>query len=416
MRKNIMPVLLGNMLESYDFALYGLLVPVFAKIFFPETFQHSLAPAFLLFSIAYISRPLGSILWGHIADKYGRKPVLMGTLTMMAIPAVLMACIPSYESVGIIVCFVVVFLRLLQGISFGGEFPTIMVSLYELAPKNRKGLFGSLADGFGLIGYLIGLSIVIILSNVLSDLQMHAWGWRLMFGVSIIFIALVGYIRLNLLETIPKTEKQSFPILLAIRENWQSMIKIILYMLTPVCLFFNLIFYTYLLIQTKTPLSYFQVSIIQISIVIYSIILIPLMGYFSDKIGRFKLVKFSFVLLIIFCIPIYLLFLTGNLYLVILAYLVFGLFAAIFIGTFVAIIVDQAAENCRVTTIGLSHSITVILGSFTPAINEYLIYILNTNIAPALYIIFCAIISFVCLAKMKNIQVYLKSARRIDHA
>ena len=406
MRKNIMPVLLGNILEAYDFCLYGLLAPIFAKIFFPDTFQHSLAAAFLLFSIAYISRPFGSILWGHIADKYGRKPVLMGTLTMMAIPAIGMACMPSYESIGAIACFVVIFLRLLQGISFGGEFPTIMVTLYELAPKNRKGLFGSFSDGFAIIGYLIGLSLVIILNSVLSDLQMQAWGWRLMFGVSIIFIALVGYIRFNLLETIPSIKKENFPILLAIKKNWQSIVKITLYMFAPACLFFNFIFYTYLLIQTKTPLSDFQVFIIQALIIIYSIILIPLMGYFSDRIGRFKLVKFSFVSLIILCIPIYLLFLTGNIYLVILAYLVFGLFVAISIGTFVAIIVDQAAENCRVTTVGLSHSIAVVFGSFTPVINEYLIYTLNTNIAPALYIIFCVIISLLCLFKMKNIQVY----------
>ena len=404
--KKIAPVLLGNMLEAYDFCLYGLLAPLFAKIFFPENFQHSLIAAFLLFSIAYISRPFGSILWGHIADKYGRKPVLMGTLTMMAIPAVAMACMPTYESIGVTVCFVIVFLRLMQGISFGGEFPTIMVTLYELAPKNRKGLFGSFTDGFAIIGYLTGLSIVILLKFLLSEVQMQTWGWRLMFGMSIIFIALVGYIRFNLLETLPKTKKEDFPILVTMKKNWQSIIKIVLYMFAPCCLFFNFVFYTYLLIQTKTELSEFQVFIIQASIIIYSIILIPLMGYISDKVGRFKLVKLSSILLLIFCIPIYQLFLTGNILLVIFSYLIFGVFVAISIGTFVPIIIDQSSENCRVTTIGLSHSLAVLFGSFTPTINEFLIYQLNTNIAPAFYIMLCVLVSLFCLSKMKNIQVF----------
>ena len=99
MKKNILPIIMGNMLEAYDFCLYGLLAVVFAKLFFPANYNYALTFSFLLFTIAYISRPFGSLLWGSLADRYGRKPILMATLAVMGISAVGMAIVPKYSSI-----------------------------------------------------------------------------------------------------------------------------------------------------------------------------------------------------------------------------------------------------------------------------------------------------------------------------
>ena len=110
--RRVIPVLSGNALETYDFCLYGFLAPTFASLFFPESLDQSsaLIMSFGVFLIAYISRPIGILFWGHIADKHGRKPVLMGTLIVMSIPALGIACVPSYNDIGGWAIFLILFL------------------------------------------------------------------------------------------------------------------------------------------------------------------------------------------------------------------------------------------------------------------------------------------------------------------
>lgn len=406
--KKIMPILLGCTLEAYDFALYGLLAVYFSKIFFPPDSKRSLVFAFFLFSIAYLSRPIGSAIWGHIADKYGRKPVLIGTLTMMAIPAIGMACMPSYASIGVFACIAIVFLRLLQGLAFGGEFPTIIVTMYELAPDNRKGFFGSLADDFAIMGYLVGLCLIVFFNAILNEQQMTDWGWRMLFGVSIIFILLVSYIRYALIETRPNTNSDFLPISLAIKDNWLSMIKIIVYMMAPFCLYFNLIFYTNTLIQTKTTISSFQSFLIQASVVAFCIILIPIMGYISDIFGRKKLTVIAYISMIFLAFPIYVLLLSGNIFLTTFGYVCFGILTSITTATFPAIIVDQSSIDCRVSTVGVSHSIAAGIGSFIPMTNELLINMIGSNKSPVILITLLCTLSLIILFFMNDSQ-YLEA-------
>ena len=114
--RRIIPIVLGESLEAYDFFLYGLLSVFIAKTFFPQHgTELTLTYSFTLFSVAYIARPLGSIIWGHIADQYGRKKVLIGTLSLMAVPAVGMALMPSYDSIGFTATVAVVFFSRTNG-------------------------------------------------------------------------------------------------------------------------------------------------------------------------------------------------------------------------------------------------------------------------------------------------------------
>ena len=228
MIKKIKPVLLGNILETYDFCLYGLLAPVFAKIFFSENFKHSLTAAFLLFAIAYLSRPFGSILWGHIGDKYGRKCVLIGTLGLMAISAVGMAVVPSYHQVGILACIIILVLRFFQGLAFGGDYPATMVALYELAPKHRKGVYCSLISSATCFGHFIAILCILSILFYGGEKLLHNDGWRILFGISILFIALIGYIRTNLTETLKDENKNITPLLTTITQ-WRGVLRIFFY-------------------------------------------------------------------------------------------------------------------------------------------------------------------------------------------
>ena len=218
--KRIMPVLFGNCLETYDFYLYGFLAPTFAILFFPENLDKSLSIilAFGVFMTAYISRPIGILIWGHIADKYGRKPVLIGTLTMMAIPAIGMACVPTYNTIGFWSTALILTFRLIQGFAFGGEYPTSMVTVYELAPNYRKGLFTSLCEVHLTIGVIVAIIFIACLTKILTGEQFLSWGWRILFLFSIVAIFVIGYIRMNLIETITNKALKS-PTLIAIKKS-----------------------------------------------------------------------------------------------------------------------------------------------------------------------------------------------------
>ena len=258
--KHILPVLFGNCLETYDFCLYGFLAPTFAILFFPDNLDKTLAIifAFGVFLIAYISRPLGIIIWGHIADKHGRKPVLIGTLTMMAIPAIGMACVPVYSSIGFWATALILIFRILQGMAFGGEMPTIIVTLYELAPRTRQGLYTSLADTIGNIGTISSILVIVFLSAILSNDQFISWGWRIPFVLSIIAIFVIGYTRINVPETLKNQQHDQPPVLKTIQENWKGVLRITLYLSPSFILFYSFTFHSTALIEnhTETNLSH----------------------------------------------------------------------------------------------------------------------------------------------------------------
>lgn len=399
--KNFLPVLLGNTLESYDFCLYGLLAPVFAKVFFPSDFQNSLLAAFVVFSVAYIARPFGSVFWGYIADKYGRKPTLIGTLTLMALPAIGMAVLPSYETIGIYACIIIIVLRLIQGFSFGGEFPAVMVVSQEISTSKNRGLFGCFPDLFALFGYIIGVVLLTILNHFLTTSDFHAFGWRILFFISIIFIIIVSYIRIYLIETQPKTKLATNPFLDVLKHDIRKIVIIFFYMLIVTCLYFNFMFYNHVLIQSKSNfiLSNFKVQLFASLFLMFMIIF---MGYISDKINRLKFAKMLYLSLILLSAPIYYLFLSEKLILIVFGYVIMGVFASFAIATFVPLVVDQARKSCKVSTVGIALSFATIFGSFTPVINEFLIDFFYTAIAPSFYVVFCCFSAILATYFMKN--------------
>lgn len=398
--KQIFPIITGQALESYDFFLYGLLSIYFAKIFFPPS-DNSLVFAFLLFSVAYLATPLGSVIWGHIADKYGRKCVLIGTVSFMAIPAIGMAVMPSYETMGITVCFLVLILRFLQGVAFGGECPTIVVTLYESAPKEKKGFYGSFYNPGALLGYFIGVVLMIILTSIMGDQNMQSFGWRFMFGFSLLFIIALSYIRLKLIETSAiNTKTLGIPIVTTIKNDCAAVIKIFLYFSCCTIMFWNLLFHNYLIIWAND--FGIQGLTLQAFLVAFVIIFMPCIGYVSDKINKIKLLKFTYFCIIFSAPFLYTMFLTKNIVFMILGYFILAVFTSITCGTFPSVVVPQVSKNCRVSSIGIACSFSVIIGSFVPAINEFIKNATEFPASPAWLISIGALISLITLYTFKN--------------
>jgi MFS family permease len=174
---------IGGLLEFYDFIIYALAAPILANLFFPNTDKlTSLLATFATFALGYLARPIGGIIFSHFGDKYGRKNTFLTTVVLMAISTFAMALVPSYQSIGIAGTLLIIILRVLQGLSVGGEIPGAITYISEVIPQKR-GLATGIIFCFLINGITLGALLFLLLNETLSHSQLIQWGWRLLFVV-----------------------------------------------------------------------------------------------------------------------------------------------------------------------------------------------------------------------------------------
>jgi MFS family permease len=200
--KALLSSLLGSTIEWYEFFIYGTAAAlVFNKLFFPQF--DSLAGTLLslsTFAIAFVARPVGAAIFGHFGDRVGRKATLVITLTMMGACTFLIGVLPSYESAGVWATVALVFLRILQGLSLGGEYSgAVLISIEHAGPK-RAGFFGALIASGAAWGLILASLSFFAVSKV-GEVEFLAWGWRLPFLLSAILVIVGIIIRLKVSES-----------------------------------------------------------------------------------------------------------------------------------------------------------------------------------------------------------------------
>ena len=184
--------LIGNVMEWYDFALYGYFVLPIGNNFFPSADPRtSLISAFGAFAAGFLVRPIGGVLLGRIADRVGRTRALMLSVVGMAMSTFLMAFLPTYDQVGLLAPICLILLRIMQGLSAGGEYTTSIVFLAEHAPQKHRGIVSIWGLWGSVLGMLMGSAAGFVLSSHLTQMQLSSWGWRIPFGMGIL-VALVG--------------------------------------------------------------------------------------------------------------------------------------------------------------------------------------------------------------------------------
>src|SRR6476660_9588416 len=173
---------IGNVLEWYDFAIYGYFAASIGRTFFPkEDPVAQILSAFGIFAVGYLMRPVGGALVGSIGDKLGRRAALTFSVTAMAIPTFLVGVLPGYQVLGMMAPVVLTLLRMIQGLSVGGEYTTSIVFMVEHAPPGRRGLIGAMGCCGAVGGILLGSATGALLTNVLPADVMQDWGWRIPF-------------------------------------------------------------------------------------------------------------------------------------------------------------------------------------------------------------------------------------------
>lgn len=406
-KRKILYLAIGNALEFYDFVLYGILATTFVPLFFPATNPAlSVISAYVLFSIGFLLRPMGVFLWGHIADKYGRKPVLLITITLVSIPAVGIACLPTYDAIGIFAPILLLFFRSIQGLSYSGEMPTALACIYELSPKNRTVFYTGLMEVSAISGTILALLITILFMLLLPEKDFSEWGWRIPFMVSIIAIIFLSYIRILFVETLTTKNSHRFPVIQAIKTQWKSIIGII-FLIAPNCIcFYSYTAYIPNVIKQYTEYTHLQSLIFSALSFFYILIVIFVASYLINK-RHVKLILFiaiSGMFISNFFIHYAIEYNVKTIYLI-LSILGIGLFLGMLYSVHLPLIVNQSDCSLRVSSVGLGVNISVVLfGGTAPLVNEYLTNSFNSNITPAIYFMLISLIALFCVYKMKNIK------------
>ncbi|BCW82077.1 MULTISPECIES: MFS transporter [Micrococcaceae] len=250
----IVASLIGTTVEFYDFYVYATAaVLVFPKLFFPganETTQ--LLSSFAVFGVAFVARPLGSIVFGHFGDKFGRKGTLVASLLTMGIATFLIGCLPTALVPGweFWAPAMLVVLRFAQGLALGGEWSGAALLATENAPANKRAIYGTFPQLGAPIGFIIANVIFLVASYTLTPEAFQAWGWRVPFLLSAVMVILGLYVRLKLIETpaftkvVESNEVAKLPLGRVFKSSWRQLILGTFIMLATYVLFYLMTTFT----------------------------------------------------------------------------------------------------------------------------------------------------------------------------
>ncbi|WP_217207596.1 MFS transporter [Streptomyces sp. AC550_RSS872] len=218
--------LAGTAIEFYDFFVYGTAAAlVLGPLFFP-TFSPvaGTLAAFATFGVGFVARPLGSVLFGHIGDRHGRRPVLVASLLLTGASTVAVGCVPTYDTIGVAAPLLLLVLRFIQGLGLGGEWGGAVLLTVEHAPAGRRGLWSSFPQVGPALGFLLANGVVLGLSATLSEAQFAAWGWRVPFWAAGV-LAVVGlWLRSSLAESprfLEIDDHARVPLAEVVRDHWR---------------------------------------------------------------------------------------------------------------------------------------------------------------------------------------------------
>jgi MHS family proline/betaine transporter-like MFS transporter len=205
-RRSIIVAALSTVVEWYDFTLYLYFATVLSRVFFGGG-EALLIVTLGGFAVAYMMRPVGAIVFGHIGDRRGRRPMLLLSMVIMSIAMLLTALLPTHAQSGSLAGWLLVLLRCVMGLSVGGEYTGVVAYLLESAPKHRRGLVASLAAAASEIGALLAVGVSALTVSSLSEADLQLWGWRIPFLFGATLAALVWVARSTMQES-PDFERQ----------------------------------------------------------------------------------------------------------------------------------------------------------------------------------------------------------------
>lgn len=311
--------LIGSVIEWYDFLIYGTAAAlVFGKLFFPATDARiSIVSAFSVYAVGYLSRPVGGLVFGHFGDRFGRRTMLMLSMTIMGLGSFLVGCLPTYRQVGIWAPILLVTLRLVQGLGLGGEWGGATLMVAESAPPARRGWYGGLVQLGNPVGRLIANAVFALTAFAFAG-NFLTWAWRIPFLLSILLVAVGLFIRYRLHETpafvqMRNTGRQAkVPLIEVLAKYRRAMFTAIGLKTCEVAWTGTFAIYAVSYLTNRLHLAR-QVALDGILLAAAcGIVVVPLAGFLSDKLGRRTVFGAGAIFCLVAAFPMFWLFNTGR--------------------------------------------------------------------------------------------------------
>ncbi|MCS4510800.1 MFS transporter [Xylophilus ampelinus] len=404
-KKSILAAVIGNALEWYDFLAFAFMTPIVAKLFFPsnpadpDNNINQILLTTAVFGVGFFMRPVGGIVLGLYGDRKGRKAAMVMVTGLMAVAIALITLAPTYAAVGILAPLFIVLARLLQGFAAGGEFGTSTALLIEMAPPGRRGFYGSWQMTGQMVALLLGAAAGTLITEIFTQEQLMAWAWRLPFAFGLLIVPVAIYIRRHVEE--PEAFKQMKAAQAAgtvrqatlgemlrshLRETLVGMGLVVTLTVSIYITFTYLT--TFSTVTLKLPLR--DTFLVQMASAAFMIVLMPIMGAWSDRVGRRPLMIGSLIGYLLVLYPAYA-WLTAepSITRLLVAQLSICVFVSVYFGVFSTVVAELFPANVRSLGMSIAYNIAVmVFGGFAQFIVTWLIRATGSPMAPAYYVMF----------------------------
>ena len=395
---------IGNVLEWYDFAVYGYFAAAIGRTFFPgEDAVAQVLAAFGIFAVGFLMRPIGGAVIGYIGDRLGRRAALTFSVAAMAIPTFLVGVLPGYQTLGIAAPLLLTLLRMIQGLSVGGEYTTSIIFMVEHAAPGRRGLIGAVGCCGAVGGILAGSATGAVLAAVMSEAALESWGWRIPFVLGLV-VGLAGFVLRRGIQREAEVKKvASSPFLATLGRHRSLLLR-----LAALSVFNSVGFYlmfVYIvswlqLVDRVAPARALGINTISMAL------LLPLMvgmAWLSDRIGRRPVLLGATAFAFVAAWPLFFLMHHADPAIMLLGQLGFVLSVGTFVGCQPSLMVETVPAEVRCTVIALGYNVTLgVIGGLSPLAATWLVERTGNDYSPAFMIMAAAAISFAALLSFKE--------------
>lgn len=395
----------GNFVEWFDYGVYGFLAVVISEVLFDDADPAAaLLATFGVFALPVITRPIGGLVFARFGDRIGRKRVLAVVLLLMSVSTGCIGLIPSYATIGVAAPLLLIIARVVQGFSAGGEYAGGAALIAESAPANRRGFLVSFMPASTGLGLLAGSLVAFGLTSVLTDQQLHSWGWRVGFLLAFPLGVIGLYIRLRLEETIAfqtlvaKDEVSGSPLRETLGSYGGRVLKVAGIALGQTVCYYVVLVYTPTFLRTELDVPANHALLANCLAIAAYCVSILIAGHLSDRVGRKPLLIAGGVGMLVAIFPAYLIIPhSGVLVITILQVLVGGIALGCYTGPLVCSWAEMFPTRVRYSGVAAGFGLAVIVSVSSPFILTWLINKVGSDLMPAWYVGICVAISLLTL-------------------
>jgi MHS family proline/betaine transporter-like MFS transporter len=396
-RRGVIAGVVGNMLEWYDFALFGFFAVQIGAHFFPaHDPTASLLAALGTFAAGFIMRPVGGALFGWVGDRYGRKQALVWSVLAMAFPSFLIGVLPGTATIGLAAPILLLVFRLLQGLAVGGEYMASAVFLVEGSEPGRRGWMGSWGPVGATAGTLLGSAAGTIVNAAMSPEAVMAYGWRIPFIVGL-GVGLGGLaIRRHYVERVPHQAPAKSPLGEAFRSHWLTMLHLVAIVGGITVGFYTVFFYAPTWLEQVAGVPARTALGINTVAMAVSLLVLPLAGIASDRLGRRRVLLAGSAAMALLTVPLMSVMARGQTGGVFAGAVGLSILVSVCGGVMPAAMAELAPWRVRCTVLSVAYNIGVaLLGGTTPLVAAWLLARTGVTLAPAWYLAAASALTFI---------------------